>query len=149
MPSERYVPTKTYNFCSDFLTTAGPLNTVKMDIFVSHREITLSLQPTCIKLPVMKTNQFINPDIDQFFHTNSVIKVEEDCYVLPSMKQGKIISISKNPKANGAFENYIQIQQHWKDMYGYVLPNEPKEGFWYYNVKFRIPNATPYTYPSV
>ncbi|GFS57287.1 uncharacterized protein C18orf63 [Trichonephila clavipes] len=86
--------------------------------------------------------------MSQFFQANSVIKVEEDCHVLPSMKQGKIIAISKTPKATGAFENYFEIQQHWKDMYGYVLPNEPKEGFWYYNVIFRIPNATPYTYPQ-
>ncbi|GFU26289.1 uncharacterized protein C18orf63 [Nephila pilipes] len=79
---------------------------------------------------------------------NAIMQVIGNCHVLPSMKQGKIITISKNPHTTGAFKSYLEIQKHWKDMYGYVLPNESKEGISYYNVTFRIPNASLYTYPQ-
>ncbi|KAF8793391.1 hypothetical protein HNY73_004874 [Argiope bruennichi] len=104
--------------CSDFLISEGPLNGVRMEIFVTHREISLCLQPTCVKLPMVKV-----------LH----------------MKQGMITAVSKIPQITKSFNNYSEIQKYWKDMYGYLLPIVPEERIKYFNVVFRIPNAIPYT----
>ncbi|KAF8793390.1 hypothetical protein HNY73_004873 [Argiope bruennichi] len=92
-----------------------------MEIFVTHREISLCLQPTCVKLPMVKV-----------LH----------------MKQGMITAVSKIPQITKSFNNYSEIQKYWKDMYGYLLPIVPEERIKYFNVVFRIPNAIPYTYPQ-
>ncbi|GBM02162.1 Uncharacterized protein C18orf63 [Araneus ventricosus] len=129
----------------DFLISVSPLNAVKMDIFVSHREISLCLQPTCIKLPMMKIERYIK---SEQFMSSSCKRLKENCHVLPSMKQGIVTAVSNSPQTTGFFKNYSEIQKHWKDMYGYLLPNIPEECIKYFNVIFRIPNATPYTYPQ-
>ncbi|KAF8793389.1 hypothetical protein HNY73_004873 [Argiope bruennichi] len=60
-----------------------------MEIFVTHREISLCLQPTCVKLPMVKV-----------LH----------------MKQGMITAVSKIPQITKSFNNYSEIQKYWKDM---------------------------------
>ncbi|GIX91361.1 uncharacterized protein C18orf63 [Caerostris darwini] len=128
----------------DFLTNIGPINAVKMDLFVSHQEIRLCLHPSCIKLPTMKIEHYAN---SEQLRTTSLINIEEKCHVLPSMKQGNVVAITKSPKTTGVFKDYLEIQKHWKDMYGYALPNVPEEYVWYFSVTFWNPNAPPYTYP--
>ncbi|XP_065676550.1 uncharacterized protein LOC105844100 isoform X5 [Hydra vulgaris] len=66
------------------------------------------------------------------------------CYVLPSLKEGKVHSITHEIPSNAPFKSYDEIKQHWKVMYGYRLPSGSCN--MYFNVKFF--GSTIFTYPE-
>ncbi|KAG8178018.1 hypothetical protein JTE90_011649 [Oedothorax gibbosus] len=127
-----------------FLTDNGPLNSVKMEIFVSNKEISLCLLPSCIRFPPMRMEYYAT---DEQLAKLFMIPVKQKCVVFPSLKTANLLSISRSSKPCGSFKTYSELQEHWKNMYGYILPPVPKEkNIWYFNVTFRVPNSTPYTF---
>ncbi|XP_057290709.1 uncharacterized protein LOC130613372 isoform X2 [Hydractinia symbiolongicarpus] len=65
------------------------------------------------------------------------------CYVLPSLKRGRIDSISHTIPRHAPFRNYEDIRQHWKVTYGYRLPVD--ECHLFFNICF---GTTVFTYPE-
>ncbi|XP_014869384.1 PREDICTED: uncharacterized protein C18orf63 homolog isoform X2 [Poecilia mexicana] len=68
------------------------------------------------------------------------------CHVLPSMKKGQIISISRQLPRDGPFRTYGDLQSHWNRLYGYRLP-DLQGGEVYCSVYFRPVGEKLFTYP--
>ncbi|XP_043395888.1 uncharacterized protein C18orf63 homolog isoform X10 [Chelonia mydas] len=69
------------------------------------------------------------------------------CYVLPSMKMGQIISISHVIPPESPFHSYKDFQKHWKNLYGYILPEDHGETKIYCSVYFKLIGERLFTYP--
>ncbi|XP_054724700.1 uncharacterized protein C18orf63-like [Uloborus diversus] len=77
----------------------------------------------------------------------SFVRIDEQCNVLPSLKRAKILSLSKHIGQNSPFKSYGELLKHWKNMYGYRLPDLPESSICYVNVVFPYPSSPIYTYP--
>uniref|UniRef100_A0A8D3AEL2 Si:ch211-152c8.2 n=1 Tax=Scophthalmus maximus TaxID=52904 RepID=A0A8D3AEL2_SCOMX len=69
------------------------------------------------------------------------------CHVLPSMKKGQIITISRRLPRDGPFRTYADLQSHWNRLYGYRLPELAEEEVVYCSVYFRLVGERLFTYP--
>ncbi|XP_022236327.1 uncharacterized protein C18orf63-like [Limulus polyphemus] len=72
----------------------------------------------------------------------------DKCFILPSMKRGQLVSISKDVPHYSPFQGYRDIKKYWKNMYGYRLPEE-QNGLFYVNVEFWGLLQGRFTYPSL
>ncbi|XP_064641601.1 uncharacterized protein LOC135496283 [Lineus longissimus] len=95
----------------------------------------------------------IPPPVRDHFtsHADDVIQeysIENNwCYVLPSMKQGKVVHVCHKLPNNGPFRSYRDIKRHWKNSYGYRLP-EDEDGVIYYQIYFKLIGEQLFTYPE-
>uniref|UniRef100_A0A3B4AAZ4 DUF4708 domain-containing protein n=1 Tax=Periophthalmus magnuspinnatus TaxID=409849 RepID=A0A3B4AAZ4_9GOBI len=69
------------------------------------------------------------------------------CHVLPSMKKGQIISISRKLPKDGPFKSYRALQSHWNSLYGYRLPEQQENQAVYCSVYFKLVGQNLFTYP--
>ncbi|OXB53387.1 hypothetical protein ASZ78_003232 [Callipepla squamata] len=69
------------------------------------------------------------------------------CYVLPSMKMGQIINISHVIPPESPFHSYEEFQMHWKNLYGYILPEDTEKSEIYLSVYFKPIGERLFTYP--
>ncbi|XP_067652749.1 uncharacterized protein C18orf63-like [Haliotis asinina] len=139
----------------DFLTHTGYANAVKMNLTVNRDELFVSLLATSIKFPPL---QVIDLDVDQNFlnalRMNQLDSIKDMslyncwCHVLPSMKRGRICSVSRNVPDDGPFKSYRDLKRHWKNTYGYRLP-DTEEDMIFYQISFRQNGGKLFTYPSV
>ncbi|XP_022082271.1 uncharacterized protein LOC110974745 [Acanthaster planci] len=138
----------------DFLLSSGRVPAVDLQVNVTEVEICLALRPLTVKLPQCSLIDFdvCQPVLDQFFlSTNNVIfeySIDSKwCFVLPSLKKGKVVSISHNIPSTSPFKTYKEIRRYWKNAYGYRLP-ESDVGVLYYNIYFPAIGPTLFTYPE-
>ncbi|XP_038066552.1 uncharacterized protein LOC119736608 [Patiria miniata] len=138
----------------DFLLNSGRVAAVDLELNVTEAEICLVLRPLMVKLPQSSLIDFevCQPILDQFFlSANNVISEysidNKWCYVLPSLKKGKVVSISHEIPSTSPFKTYKEIRRYWKNAYGYRLP-ETDVGVLYYNVYFPAIGPTLFTYPE-
>ncbi|KAK0061793.1 hypothetical protein Bpfe_008708 [Biomphalaria pfeifferi] len=118
----------------DFLSHEGYSNAVKTELFVTKDEVFVSLYATAIRFPPLTIRDL---DLTQEEHQALVKSTEEDiqeitiadrwCHVLPSMKRGRISSLSITLPANGPFSTYQDLKRYWKNVYGYRLPDTDDE----------------------
>ncbi|XP_042322074.1 LOW QUALITY PROTEIN: uncharacterized protein C18orf63 homolog [Sceloporus undulatus] len=135
----------------DFLSQHGKQNAVVMDINVFDAQLCISVAVCTIRLPPPKLEDFDIP-------TNTIKKFDSDdnaviqrcsilsnwCYVLPSMKMGQIINIGHVIPSESPFQSYSELKLHWKNLYGYSLPEDPQM---YCNIYFKLIGEQFFTYP--
>ncbi|XP_071497394.1 uncharacterized protein [Diadema antillarum] len=138
----------------DFITSTGLLGAVNLEINISEGEISFAVKPQTIKLPHCTLQEFgiSSQNIAQFLcDTSSVISEyfigDRFCFVLPSMKKGRVVSLMHNLPASSPFKTYSDLRRYWKNTYGYRLP-ESGEGLVYLEIFFPAIRNTLFTYPE-
>ncbi|XP_034615457.1 uncharacterized protein C18orf63 homolog [Trachemys scripta elegans] len=139
---------------SNFLSQMGRQNAVVMDLNVSETQLCISVEACTIRLPPPKLEDFdISANILEIFDNNKNTVIQRHsilsnwCYVLPSMKMGQIISISHIIPPESPFHSYKDFQVHWKNLYGYILPEDHGETKIYCSVYFKLIGERLFTYP--
>ncbi|XP_029446737.1 uncharacterized protein C18orf63-like [Rhinatrema bivittatum] len=125
-----------------------------MDLNVSETQLCISLQVYTVRLPPSELGDFdISAGALKNFKCkkNAVIlrhSISSNwCYVLPSMKMGQIVSISHVIPPDSPFLSYGNFQDHWNNLYGYVLPEDQGEDMIYCSVFFKLIGERLFTYP--
>ncbi|XP_053520135.1 uncharacterized protein C18orf63 homolog [Artibeus jamaicensis] len=138
----------------EFLSQMGKQNAVVLDINVTETQVCLSIEAYTIRLPPPELQEFgISQSVIKDFdtHKNAVIEghsiLSNECYVLPSMKTGQILSILRAAPPDCPFHSYTDFQTHWDDLYGYKLPEDPGGAEVYCSVHFRMLGGRTFTYP--
>ncbi|CAL8294867.1 unnamed protein product [Lota lota] len=139
----------------EFLTESGRLNAVRMELNASANQLCVSVEANTVRLPPTKLEHFDFPpmvlknfssQMDGVLHTSST-GASSWCYVLPSMKRGRIISISHHLPTDSPFKSYQDLQKHWHSLYGYSLPEQTVEEQIYCSVYFKLVGERLFTYP--
>ncbi|XP_041670334.1 uncharacterized protein LOC121527441 [Cheilinus undulatus] len=139
----------------DFLTNGGKLNAVSMELSTSEGQLCMSIEASRVRLPPNTLEDFGFPplvlrrfcsDPDSVLHPSSTGGAIW-CHVLPSMKKGQIITLSRKLPKDGPFRTYRDLQNHWNHLYGYRLPELADEEVVYCSVFFRLVGDRPFTYP--
>ncbi|XP_065485660.1 uncharacterized protein C18orf63 homolog [Caloenas nicobarica] len=138
----------------DFLSHTGRQNAVVVDLNVSERQLCISVEPCSIRLPPPELEDFdISANTLKLFDSNENTVIHQHsilsnwCYVLPSMKMGQIINISHIIPPESPFHSYTEFQMHWKNLYGYILPEDFEEKKIYFSVYFKPIGERFFTYP--
>ncbi|XP_062489085.1 uncharacterized protein C18orf63 homolog isoform X2 [Pezoporus occidentalis] len=138
----------------DFLSRSGRQNAVVIDLSVSERQLCISVEACSVRLPPPELSDFdISANILKLFDSNENTVIHQHyilsnwCYVLPSMKMGQIINISHIIPPESPFHSYKEFQMHWKNLYGYILPEDLKETKIYLSVYFKPIGERFFTYP--
>uniref|UniRef100_UPI003AAD32B8 uncharacterized protein C18orf63 homolog n=1 Tax=Centroberyx gerrardi TaxID=166262 RepID=UPI003AAD32B8 len=139
----------------DFLTESGRLNAVSMQLSTSENQLCVSVEASTVRLPPTKLEDFDLPPLvlrsfcsrpDSVLHTFSNGGTIW-CHVLPSMKKGQIITISRQLPKDGPFRSYTDLQNHWNRLYGYRLPDLAEEEAVYCSIYFKLVGERLFTYP--
>ncbi|XP_039694871.1 uncharacterized protein C18orf63 homolog [Pteropus medius] len=138
----------------EFLSQMGKQRAVVLNINVTETQVCLSIEAYTIRLPPPELREFdISQSIIKNFdtHKNAVIEghsiLNNWCYVLPSMKMGKILSILHTAPPDCPFRSYGDFQMHWDDLYGYKLPEDCGNIKIYCNIYFKMIGERSFTYP--
>ncbi|KAB5587168.1 hypothetical protein PHYPO_G00009790 [Pangasianodon hypophthalmus] len=112
----------------DFLSDASKRIAVVMELSVNETELCVSMEASTIRLPPVTLKDFDLPALvmERFLNNRETVlhtKTPNNwCYILPSMKKGQVISISRTLPPECPFQTYAELQNHWNSMYGYYLP---------------------------
>ncbi|XP_043545278.1 uncharacterized protein C18orf63-like [Chiloscyllium plagiosum] len=138
----------------DFLSKAAKQNAVVLELNVSETQLCISVEASTIRLSLAKVEDFdISAGVLKSFYNRKVAVIPKHfisskwCYVLPSMKKGQIVSISHEIPPHCPFQSYRDFQKHWKNMYGYNLPEITDDITIYYTVYFKLIGEKLFTYP--
>ncbi|KAK2869749.1 hypothetical protein Q8A67_024141 [Cirrhinus molitorella] len=137
----------------DFLSDFGKLNAVVLELSITETQLCVSVEASTVRLPpaVIKDFDIPAPVVKNFLHTNDAVlhtvMPNNWCHVLPSMKKGQIISISRRIPQESPFQSYMEFQNHWNHMYGYQLPSASEEDVIYCSVYFKPIGDKLFTYP--
>ncbi|XP_052815181.1 uncharacterized protein C18orf63-like [Mya arenaria] len=137
----------------DFLTIKGCVNAVKMDVAVVHDELYFTLEAAMLRISPMQVTDLdiVGKSLDHYLtHPGASLEkgqiASDWCYILPSMKRGRIASISHEIPEDSPFTMYRDLKRHWKNTYGYRLP-ETDEGINFYQIHFGKFGGKLFTYP--
>uniref|UniRef100_A0A3B3B4E7 Si:ch211-152c8.2 n=1 Tax=Oryzias melastigma TaxID=30732 RepID=A0A3B3B4E7_ORYME len=139
----------------DFLTDGGILNGVRLVLSSREGQLCMSVQATTMRLPP--------PTLQDFGLSQLVLnRLCSDphavldsasmggpirCHVLPSMSNGEIMSFSRRLPPDEPFRTYTDLQNRWKRLYGYRLPEQGEDEVVYCNICFQPMGERLYTYP--
>ncbi|XP_064467114.1 uncharacterized protein LOC135378140 [Ornithodoros turicata] len=135
-----------------FLISSGWLSTIRMEVVVTKCETEVSLTGGGIKLHHMSLShiwngEVISGELLEMLRTSEVQIEPLPCFVLPSMKQGHIMSVSFKTFDNRMFPGFESMHRFWKNMYGYSIPKEAGPTMIYVKVMFLAFPSKYYTYP--
>ncbi|KAM4534267.1 uncharacterized protein C18orf63 homolog [Odontesthes bonariensis] len=154
--SPRWNKAGLYLICGkDFLTERGRLNAVSMELSTSEGQLCFSIEASAVRLPPTTLEDFeLPPVVLRRFCSDPECVLDPSstggtvwCHVLPSMKKGQIITISRQLPRNGPFRTYRDLQNHWSRLYGYSLPELEEEEVVYCSIFFRPVGEKLFTYP--
>ncbi|KAF6302702.1 hypothetical protein mRhiFer1_001751 [Rhinolophus ferrumequinum] len=138
----------------EFLSQRGKQSAIVLNINVTETQVCLSIDAHTIRLPPPELAEFgISPSIIKDFdnHKNAVIEghsiLNNWCYVLPSMKMGKIVCILHTTPPDCPFHSYEDFQMHWDNLYGYKLPEDCGDTEIYCSIYFKMIGGRILTYP--
>nr|XP_024659447.1 uncharacterized protein C18orf63 homolog isoform X3 [Maylandia zebra] len=139
----------------DFLTESGRLNAVSVELSVTEAHMCFSIEASAVRLPLTTLGDFDLPPLvlhrlcsDPDFVVDLASTAGAVwCHVLPSMKKGQIIFISRQLPKHGPFRSYRDLQKHWNRMYGYRLPELAEDEVLYCSVYFRLLGEILFSYP--
>lgn len=139
----------------DFLSERGRLSAVSLGFSISEGRVCLSLEANTVRLPPATLQDFdLAPLVLTRFcaDPDGVLDPHSTggpvwCHVLPSMKKGQIMSISRRLPKDGPFKSYRDLQSHWNRLYGYRLPELREDQTVYCNVYFKLLGQRLFTYP--
>ncbi|XP_078543937.1 uncharacterized protein C18orf63 homolog isoform X2 [Lissotriton helveticus] len=133
---------------------AGHLLIQVMDLYVSETQLCISLTVHTVRLPPPELGEFdISASTIRIFGSSkfAVIPVEAIssnwCYVLPSMKMGQIMNVHHTIPPESPFLSYKDLQLHWRNLYGYKLPEDHDDDIVYCSVYFKPIGERLFTYP--
>ncbi|CAL1596650.1 unnamed protein product [Knipowitschia caucasica] len=140
-----------------FLSESGRLKAVSLEFSIGGGQLCLSVLPSAVRLPPVQLQDFsLSPVVLRRFSsdTDTVIHPQQLgggggvwCYVLPSMKKGQIITVTRKLPPGGPFRDYRELQSHWNRLYGYMLPDQDEDQVVYCSVFFRLVGERLFTYP--
>ncbi|KAG7222963.1 hypothetical protein INR49_029185, partial [Caranx melampygus] len=139
----------------DFLTEGTKLSAVSMEVNTRKNQLCISIEANTVRLPPTTLEDFNLPPLvlSRFCSDpTSVLNPSSTggamwCHVLPSMKKGQIITISRQLPVDGPFRTYRDLQSHWDCLYGYRLPELADEELVYCSIYFRPVGERLFTYP--
>ncbi|KAK1794878.1 hypothetical protein P4O66_010080 [Electrophorus voltai] len=152
----------------DFLSEAGKLIAVVLELSANETQLCVSVEVRTVRLPPAvvfgkscffyfvlchKLEDFdVPPLVVKKFLSNKEAVLHNTvqnnwCYILPSMKRGQIISISRKMPQECPFRSYTELQNHWMTMYGYHLPLLNEDEVVYCSVYFKLLGEKLFTYP--
>uniref|UniRef100_A0A3Q2UWU6 DUF4708 domain-containing protein n=1 Tax=Haplochromis burtoni TaxID=8153 RepID=A0A3Q2UWU6_HAPBU len=139
----------------DFLTESGRLNAVSVELSVTEAHMCFSIEASAVRLPLTTLGDFDLPPLvlqrlcsDRDFVVDLASTAGAVwCHVLPSMKKGQVIFISRQLPKHGPFRSYRDLQKHWNLMYGYRLPELAEDEVLYCSVYFRLLGEILFSYP--
>ncbi|KAM8823306.1 uncharacterized protein C18orf63 homolog isoform 1-T2 [Spinachia spinachia] len=136
----------------DFLTEDGRLHAIGLELSTSEGQLCISVEANVVRLPPIRLEDFdFAPMVLRRFcsHLDCVLDTGGAawCHVLPSMKRGQIINISRQLPRDGPFRTYRDLRDHWNHLYGYRLPDLAEEEVVYCSVYFRPVGERLFTYP--
>nr|XP_040025826.1 uncharacterized protein LOC120814824 isoform X2 [Gasterosteus aculeatus aculeatus] len=123
-----------------------------LELTTSEGQLCISVEANVVRLPPIRLEDFdfapmvlrrFCSDPDSVLDTGGAVW----CHVLPSMKRGQIINISRQLPRDGPFRTYRDLQDHWNHLYGYRLPDLAEEEVVYCSVYFRLVGERLFTYP--
>ncbi|BFZ13380.1 hypothetical protein BsWGS_16419 [Bradybaena similaris] len=140
----------------DFLMHTGYTHAIKMRLCVNKDEMFVSACGTVVRFPPLQVEdlslsreemlQIVKSTEDG---VSEVMLADSWCHVLPSMKRGRIMCVSLDISRHSPFTSYRDLQRHWKNMYGYRLP-DTDEDILYCQICFLPSGGGKYfTYPNV
>ncbi|KAM4605971.1 uncharacterized protein C18orf63 homolog [Polymixia lowei] len=126
-----------------------------MELSTCENQLCISVKASNVRLTPTKLEDFgISPVVLKTFcsHHDAVLHSTSMgssnwCYVLPSMKRGQIISISRQLPRDSPFKTYTDLQNHWNSLYGYRLPELVEGEVVYCWVYFKLVGERLFTYP--
>ncbi|XP_026800556.3 uncharacterized protein C18orf63 isoform X1 [Pangasianodon hypophthalmus] len=137
----------------DFLSDASKRIAVVMELSVNETELCVSVEASTIRLPPVTLKDFDLPALvmERFLNNRETVlhtKTPNNwCYILPSMKKGQVISISRTLPPECPFQTYAELQNHWNSMYGYYLPPLNEDEVVYCSMYFKLLGERLFTYP--
>ncbi|XP_051970693.1 uncharacterized protein C18orf63 isoform X2 [Xyrauchen texanus] len=137
----------------DFLSHSGKLNSVVLELNVTETQLCVSVEANTVRISptVIEDFDFPTPVVKNFLQSNAAVlhtvMPNNWCHILPSMKKGQIISISRRIPHDCPFQSYTDLQKHWNSMYGYQLPSVREEEMIYCSVHFKPIGDKLFTYP--
>ncbi|KAI5106557.1 hypothetical protein C0J45_4254 [Silurus meridionalis] len=108
----------------DFLSDANKRFAVGrfMELSVTETELCVSVEASTIRLPPVTLKDFDVPALvmERFLNKKETVlhtKAPNNwVYILPSMKKGQVISISRTLPPECPFQTYAELQNHWTIM---------------------------------
>ncbi|XP_029186645.2 uncharacterized protein LOC114954260 [Acropora millepora] len=135
----------------DFMLQSSKLNAIALELNISDK-VCLGLQAYSLKLQPCQPEHFTASTVAlQRFHASKEAVIcyaaisDDLCFVLPSLKRGRILNITHELPEDSPFKCYEDLRKHWKRMYGYRLPQEENV---FYNVHFYYIQGKTFTYPA-
>ncbi|XP_062847226.1 uncharacterized protein C18orf63-like isoform X2 [Trichomycterus rosablanca] len=137
----------------DFLSDVGKRIAVVLELSVNETEVCVSVEACTVRLPPATFKDFDVPALvmEKFLSSRDAVlhtrMPNNWCFVLPSMKKGQVISISRTLPVECPFNLYAELQNHWNSMYGYQLPPLTQDEVVYCSVYFKPIGEKLFTYP--
>uniref|UniRef100_A0A8C4R747 DUF4708 domain-containing protein n=1 Tax=Eptatretus burgeri TaxID=7764 RepID=A0A8C4R747_EPTBU len=124
---------------------AGNLLIQGFEVTVQDKQICIALEAYTIRLPPSQLEEFgVSPTVLQWFNRSQDASIPHHAiasrwsYILPSMKKGEIASVTHKLPADSELHSYLDIKKHWRNMYGYTLPDMPDQHIIYLNIYFKM-----------
>ncbi|XP_073446087.1 uncharacterized protein C18orf63 homolog isoform X3 [Dendrobates tinctorius] len=141
---------------ADFLTKSGKQDAVAISINVLDNQLFITVQVHAIRLlPCQLCDFDVGSECFESSLTwnSSFIRKKSSssnwCYVLPSMKMGRLVHLSHDIPPECPFKSYVDFQNYWKTLYGYELPHMSESDVIYCSVYFKFIGETIFTYPFI
>ncbi|XP_062335158.1 uncharacterized protein C18orf63-like [Osmerus eperlanus] len=135
----------------DFLSESGRLNAIVMELNTNESQLCVSVEANTVRLPPARLEDFDLPPLvlrNFLSQHDSVVQTPNNwCYILPSMKKGQIVRISRQLPRDCPFQSYADLHNHWSSLYGYRLPQLPEQDVVYCSVYFKLVGQRLFTYP--
>ncbi|XP_054285072.1 uncharacterized protein C18orf63-like isoform X1 [Macrosteles quadrilineatus] len=128
----------------DFLLSASPSDAVKLDIVINEVDMHIVLWPLRVRLPLLAPQDLQATSSHPFSWDLSANN--KTVHVLPSLNKANVEMVSSSIPQNSLFKSYKDLKRHWKNSYGYRLPDS-EEGVVYVTVKFGRWFSESLTYP--
>ncbi|XP_056377416.1 uncharacterized protein C18orf63 homolog isoform X2 [Hyla sarda] len=140
----------------DFLTKSGKQDAVAISVNISDNQLFITVQVHTVRLPPSQLRDFdvASECFESSLTWNSLFIRKKNnssswCYVLPSMKMGRIVDFSHDIPTECPFKSYKDFQDYWKTLYGYELPNISLDDLTYCSVYFKFIGEKLFTYPLI
>nr|XP_031842048.1 uncharacterized protein C18orf63-like [Nomia melanderi] len=138
----------------EFYNYVKSIRALKLNIRLQDKNVCLILHAKRVNTPYVKLEDYLPSSVVSQFLADPKGYIDLSYYnlpfvhVLPSMKRGKLLSVSKEIPPTCVFKDYNQMRRHWKNMYGYSLPKS-NDGILYFEIKFPVPRLHTFIYPHI
>ncbi|XP_046398612.1 uncharacterized protein C18orf63-like [Ischnura elegans] len=109
----------------DFLSMKAPLHAITFDVLMTGKELSMIIWPYRLMMYQVSLEELIEGTKENI-SLDSEVEIDGGkwVYVLPSLNKAQVLSISRKFQKSSAFTTYKQLKRHWKNNYGYRLPEE-------------------------